>query len=362
MKSSSPSPTMAAARRPARFTSTSPALPAPYGHALYTCEWGREAVFRHPLAAQGAGFKAGQEPFVMLPRPTDIDIDGQSRIFISSWRGATFTYAGPNVGYIIRLTQAGDTHPPFPNLKAARRSDRLSLTSPHRARSFVSPRSVRSCAGASNPPSMRSLEALASADGPLAPRVAAIFALEQLLGRESIGTLVKLAARSHGARVRPACLRGSQGGCGIHSHATVCRRSDGFQSPSPTSGGRGPGPIGQGRGGRGPRRRTADGDPLVAHVAVKALAALNAATACLTASPLHTDAGPGAARALQEMHSSQAVDGLIAKLATSRDAATRRLAFRRCAGWTTARPTTSATGGRPVRIQAAPITSPSRGP
>ena len=43
----------------------------------------------------------------MLPRPTDIDVDGQSRIFISSWRGATFTYAGPNVGYVIRVTASG---------------------------------------------------------------------------------------------------------------------------------------------------------------------------------------------------------------------------------------------------------------
>ena len=51
----------------------------------------------------------------MLPRPTDIDVDGQSRIFISSWRGATFTYAGPNVGYVIRVTGPRDGPPaPFP--------------------------------------------------------------------------------------------------------------------------------------------------------------------------------------------------------------------------------------------------------
>ena len=51
-----------------------PGLPAPYGDALFTCEWGREGVFRHPLEPKGAGFTAGQEPFVMLPRPTDIDV------------------------------------------------------------------------------------------------------------------------------------------------------------------------------------------------------------------------------------------------------------------------------------------------
>ena len=96
-----------------------PGLPAPYGDALYTCEWGREAVFRHPLEPNGASFKAGQEPFVMLPRPTDIDVDGRSRIYIASWRGAMFTYAGPNVGYVIRVTPPDAAARPFPDLKAA---------------------------------------------------------------------------------------------------------------------------------------------------------------------------------------------------------------------------------------------------
>ena len=37
-----------------------PGLPAPYGTSLYTCEWGREGVFRHPLEAKGAGFTPGR--------------------------------------------------------------------------------------------------------------------------------------------------------------------------------------------------------------------------------------------------------------------------------------------------------------
>jgi len=40
-----------------------------------------------------------------LPRGTDIDVDGLSHLYLSSWVGATFNFAGPNVGYIIR------THP-----------------------------------------------------------------------------------------------------------------------------------------------------------------------------------------------------------------------------------------------------------
>src|SRR5262249_9450300 len=96
-----------------------PGLPAPYGDALYTCEWGREAVFRHPLERDGASFKAGQEPFVKLPRPTDMDVDGRSQVFIASWRGASFTYTGPNVGYVIRVTHPETAAHPFPDLKVA---------------------------------------------------------------------------------------------------------------------------------------------------------------------------------------------------------------------------------------------------
>ena len=64
-----------------------PGFPAGFGDTLYTCEWGRGGVFRHPLEPHGAGFKAGQETFVEMPRPTDMDVDGRGRIYVSSWQG-----------------------------------------------------------------------------------------------------------------------------------------------------------------------------------------------------------------------------------------------------------------------------------
>ena len=62
-----------------------PSLPAPYSDTLYTCDWGRSVVYRHPLVPEGPGFKAGQEPFVEIPRPTDMDVDGRGRIYLASW-------------------------------------------------------------------------------------------------------------------------------------------------------------------------------------------------------------------------------------------------------------------------------------
>ena len=59
-------------------------LPAPYNRALFTVEWGRNGVFRHPLTPKGATFSAGQEKFLDVPRPTDLDIDASGRMYVSS--------------------------------------------------------------------------------------------------------------------------------------------------------------------------------------------------------------------------------------------------------------------------------------
>ncbi len=336
-----------------------PGLPAPYGDALYTCEWGREGVFRHPLEPRGAGFSAGQEPFVMVPRPTDIDVDGSSRLFISSWRGATFTYAGPRVGYIIRVTRAGAAPSRFPDLKTAIDSRLVQyLAAPSQVLRLAAQREILR---RGRKPSVREgLESLAGAGGPLAPRVAAIFTLEQLLGRESTETLVKLAADP---AVREFALR-----------ALADRREDAASIPArpfalsltdPNPRVRLQAAIALGRLGKVEAARelvarTADDDPLVAHVAVKALVALTAAPACLAAlGPETPRLAPGAARALQAMHNPEAVDGLIARLADSRDVATRRLAFKALCrldhreadytgDWWTTRPDTSGPYYKPI--------------
>jgi putative heme-binding domain-containing protein len=334
-------------------------LPEPYGDALYTCEWGREGVFRHPLEPKGAGFTAGQEPFVMLPRPTDIDVDGQSRIFISSWRGATFTYAGPNAGYVIRVTDPSASRPAFPKLKAASDAQLVGyLAASGQVLRLAAQREI--LRRGNKPAFAKRLEALARADGPLAPRVAAIFTLELLLGRESIATLANLTGDP---TVREFALR-----------ALSDRKEDAARIPAgpfataltdANSRVRLQAVVGLGRLGKVEAApaivsRTADEDPLVAHVAVKALVALDAVDACLAAlDKAPRPIGRGAAQALQAMYSPKAVDGLIAELEESRDDAARRLAFKALCrldhreadytgDWWTTRPDTSGPYYKPV--------------
>ena len=84
-----------------------PGLPAPFGDALYSVDWGTNFIYRHPLQPRGASFTAGQEVFLGLPRPTDIVVDGASRLFAASWKGGQYRYAGEQIGYIARLTYPG---------------------------------------------------------------------------------------------------------------------------------------------------------------------------------------------------------------------------------------------------------------
>ena len=81
-----------------------PGIPAQWNASPLTVDWGRERVYHHTLTPQGATFAATQEEFAKAPRATDMDVDAQSRLYLSSWRGGQYNYAGPNIGFIARLT------------------------------------------------------------------------------------------------------------------------------------------------------------------------------------------------------------------------------------------------------------------
>ena len=46
-------------------------------------------------------------------------VDGRSRLYVASWRGGQFRYGGEQIGYLARVTRAGATPPPAPDLTAA---------------------------------------------------------------------------------------------------------------------------------------------------------------------------------------------------------------------------------------------------
>ena len=83
-------------------------------------EWVASKIELHPLTPAGATWKVEPKEFkqfMKMTRGTDLDVDGSGRLYASSWDGATFTYAGPKVGYIIRLTPKGKKAEACPDLK-----------------------------------------------------------------------------------------------------------------------------------------------------------------------------------------------------------------------------------------------------
>ena len=290
------------------------ALPEPFGRALYTCDWGRSIVYRHPLAAQGASFTAAQETFVEIPRPTDMDVDGQGRIFISSWRDGGFNFSGPNVGYVVQI-RSPQSQPEAPvDLKQANDAGLMAeLAGSSHVRRLAAQREI--LRRGDRPALAAEIEKLCTTGADLEVRVAAIFTLKQLRSAKATPALVRLAdvpalrefalraladnkTELDGVPLQPfiAALGDADARVRLEAVTGLAR----LAQPSAV-------------GALVPL--VADSDPLVAHAAIAALVELRAWPACFAA----LDSGPaalapGCIRVLQSLHEPAVVDGLVERL------------------------------------------------
>ena len=302
-----------------------PGLPAPFGDALYSVDWGTNFVYRHPLQPRGATFTAGQDVFLGLPRPTDLTIDGASRLYAASWKGGQYRYGGEQIGYIARLTYPGATASQVPDIKSASDARLVELvTSANQVhRRFAQHELVRR---GPTPERVALLEKRVLASGPLPARVSALFTLKQLAGAGAHGVLVKAAADP---AMREFALR-----------ALADRQEELANVPKAL--------FVEALGDANPRVQlqaitglkrlgavdaagailplTASTDLLVPHVAVDALVSLgasNAALSALTSGTASAAVVTGALRVLQELHDAPTVSGLIDALAAARNDQTR---------------------------------------
>ncbi len=282
----------------------------------------------HPLTPNGAGFKADQEMFLEIPRPTDMDVDGRGRIYVSSWRDGGFNYSKPDIGYVIRLAVKDAKPPKFPDLKAAtdeqlvgdigsdsavlrldaqrellRRGlkpaaakalETLAASKKSLARSGR--RDLHAGAGARAPLDRRRCSRLAKAH----PEVRE-FAIKALADRRE--DWAKVDHKAIAAYLTDPNPR-------VRLQAVVALGKLGHVEDAPAI-----------------LPLTADSDPLVAHVAVKALVALNAGDACLKALG-DSKLAPGASMALQAMHDPKVLAGLIKLVGGSKDSPGRKPALK----------------------------------
>ena len=308
-----------------------PGFPKEYDNAIFTCDWTTGKVYRHPMKPMEATFEVEQEVFHPLSRATDIDVDGSSRLYLADWRNGRFAYdAKQKVGMIHQVLPPNWEKREFPDLK---KMDDAALANQMASDSAVMRlEAQREMISRGQKKVFKDkLFALAkdgSAD--LFSRVAAIFTFKQLYGNAANKPLSELAGDGvireyvlramadrktqlegidtalfvkylddKNPRVRVQALNGLAR-LGAKDSAPAILKSLAGMNPD---------------GGEIAKKERR----IVPHVGIKALASLGASEACLEAVK-ESSTREIALRALQEIHSMEAVDGLITMVEKSEDA------------------------------------------
>jgi putative membrane-bound dehydrogenase-like protein len=314
--------------------------PANYRNILLTGDWGRSEVYRHELSPSGPTFRLKQEVFLRMPRPTGVDMDGSGRLYVASWRGGeASTYVGPNVGFIARVTPNDLKAAPFPDLKQADLAQLVSiLAGPNTVARLHSQREILH-RGRKAETTAALVKLATDSRTRLEGRVATIFALKQLDGKQAHPALLKLA---DDPAVREFALRAltdrkqELGGLDTRPFvAALADKSPRVRAQALISLGRlndrsvakniiplTARPNGSVMPTRQPIHAQPDPDRALPHIAERTLISLGAVDACLDA--LEGPHARGALLALRYMHDRNAVEGLIRKLSTVRSSELRR--------------------------------------
>lgn len=293
---------------------------------FFTVEWGNSQVDHHPLAADGANFKAGFEKFMTIPRGTDIDCDGVGHLFVSSWANGGFSYSGPNVGFVVRVTPKDWKPTTFPDLHKATDGQLLGyLASPSGVLRQATQREILRRGPKTEFAS--GLEKLAASNELLQGRVAAVFTLQQLMGAQAYSALVKLAGDDAVREFALRALADRKGDAQIPIEPFIA----GLKDKNPrvrVMAAWGLNRLGRAEGIGPLMPLLADGDPIVAHVAMQSLVALHAVNACVDAvSPSNPKLAQGAVRVLQHFHEVPVVEGLLKKVEALQDPALRSIVY-----------------------------------
>ena len=170
-----------------------PGFPKAWGETLFTCDWTTGTIHNHPIKAFEATFVAQQQTFHKVPRATDIDVDGSSRLYIADWRAGGFSYLGKGKqqGMIQQVVAEGVKPHQYVDVTKASDAELVKLLNSDSAvqRLEASRRIIdQKKTGLAE----AVLAVAASGQGHLYHRVAAIFTYKQLLGAGATAGLVGL--------------------------------------------------------------------------------------------------------------------------------------------------------------------------
>jgi putative membrane-bound dehydrogenase-like protein len=308
-----------------------PGFPAAWNNAPFTADWGRGTISRHPVKAKGATFEETEKPaeFLKLTRPTDLDVDASSRVYAASWKGATFNWAGMDVGYLVRVTPKGYQAPALPDFAKATDDALVKLleNASHRVRLEAQRTLIRRGVKDATTAALTTLAA--DKTKPLASRIAALFALTQALGAKAHAVVAPLTADPSIAAWALRALTDDERTLSANAVAPVVAALKSTDART-----RKEAVVAAARlGSLFPAQNLSaivplltDTDPVIAHTAMRALILLRASDACLAAvdrtdSPSLREA---ALRVLRLLHEPKVVDALLARLAKESDFARRQ--------------------------------------
>ena len=315
-----------------------PGFSEKWNNAPLTCDWGTGALWHHSVKAEGATFieTAKPEALIRMTRPTDADVDAMSNIYQASWKGATFQWEGPDVGYIVKVSPKGYTPEALPDFEKSDDAQLIRLLeSPSQVRTMEAQRTLMRRPESA---AMRDglLELAANSEKPLPARVAALYALTQrAIKSESAAAII--------AMVRPLAadetlhrfvLRAlADAGLGGISKGKTKAPEDLYMVGLKSADARTRleaivGATRQNMTRLAPQIATllGDSDPVVAHTAFRCMAMLGNPAPCFdildNPKSLPTQR-LGAARSLMRMHLPEVVEGLVSRLGRTSDPAAR---------------------------------------
>jgi len=297
-----------------------PVLPKAWAHGFYSVEWGRNEIDLHPLTHDGATWKADTRKFMSMTRATDLEVDGKGNLYAASLDGATFTYNGPVVGYVVRLRPKGlqaPTPPDFKKLTPAQLVEAIGSGSG--VWRLAAQREFLSRGAAAGGP--EGLVQVAAQNPNLGARVAALFTLRQAFGVKSIPLIRNFLAQDDLREYALKAIADSANPASVGAEIPVAPFLEALKDTNPRV--RLQAVTALGRSGRvevadALLPHTADPDYTVAHIAVHALRWLKASDASLRALDQSSPAvRKGALRVLQALYQPDVVQGLISRLATA---------------------------------------------
>ena len=299
--------------------------PKNYSNVPMMTDWGRSQLYLHRVTENGASFTQDEEAFITLPQITDIDVDAAGAMYLSAWDGAGYS-GSPDKGYVVRAIPKDLEYVPFPRIEDFFWTNSVvELLKSGNAKSRLSAQYelIRRGEGADAVWGLVNDSSLS-----LETRVASIFTFAQLTGAEGIDRLVAL---TEDTDVQEFALRALTDRLGSVGNVPLDPFLKGLKSASERV--KAAAIIGLGRlgnknaisellnvavpssfkapvtGTEGPHAKP-NAAIILPHLAVKALVSLNAVEECIAA--LDSSNRDLALWAMRYMHSSQAVDAMIA--------------------------------------------------